>query len=222
MINNIDPNGVVRIIQEGSYFSVKNNDALILNKYLGYKLYGVSCSKTGFPVYKLNPVLKKIDKLNMNYDVINADKEIVVSKRYSDNLYEIIDPNYPLEGVESSHPEPQKQIKLKYKDKLTKYIDILLGLSNGCNALTGEVIQNFDNELRETCLEMATYFEKKLQARDKKDEDFPNAGKKWTKEEDDRLLLEFRNGKTIKEISQILKRSRGAISSRLVFLKEIA
>ena len=43
----------------------------------------------------------------------------------------------------------------------------------------------------------------------------------WSKEEDDRLLLEQREGKTIPEMSEIHKRTQGAIRSRLKKLERI-
>ncbi|MBP3607111.1 MAG: hypothetical protein J6J11_02165, partial [Treponema sp.] len=163
MVNNIDPKGIMRIKQEGFYYSVVNNDALILNKYLGYKLYGVHKFKTGFPVVGLNTVLKKIDKLGMDYDVIDKHENIVASQRFTSNSYEIIDcAEYHTTGVHSEKEEPKKQIKLSFKDKLKTYIDILQGLSEGCNIFTGEIIDNFDDELKGFCFEMAMYFDERL------------------------------------------------------------
>jgi hypothetical protein len=50
MKNNINPYGMLEIKQGGYYYNVSGNDALILNKYLGYKLYGIKQFRTGFPV----------------------------------------------------------------------------------------------------------------------------------------------------------------------------
>ena len=36
---NIDPKGVMKIKQEGFYYSVSNNDALILNKYFRKRVF---------------------------------------------------------------------------------------------------------------------------------------------------------------------------------------
>ena len=77
MVNNINPKGVLIIRQGGYYYNVSGNDALILNKYLGYKLYGVKKFRTGFPVSAEKTVLKKLDTLEMNYDLIDkTEKEI--------------------------------------------------------------------------------------------------------------------------------------------------
>ena len=46
MSNNIDSQGVMIIKQGGCYYNVSGNDALILNKYLGYKLYGINQYRT--------------------------------------------------------------------------------------------------------------------------------------------------------------------------------
>lgn len=45
--------------------------------------------------------------------------------------------------------------------------------------------------------------------------DYPNAYKKWSIEEDELLETFFNEGKSIKEICPILKRTSGAISSRI-------
>lgn len=46
-------------------------------------------------------------------------------------------------------------------------------------------------------------------------EDYPNAYEFWKEEDDDELIRLNSENKTIKEISQILKRQPSAISSRL-------
>ena len=128
MVNNINPDGILIIRQGGYYYNVSGNDALILNKYLGYKLFGVKKYRTGFPVSAEKTVLKKIDTLEMNYDLIDKTEKVLVSKRFEQNRYEIIDPEYPIEGVASDLEEPPKILKNKnktVKEKLTQYIDIL-------------------------------------------------------------------------------------------------
>ncbi|MBQ7307980.1 MAG: hypothetical protein IJW82_05575 [Clostridia bacterium] len=217
MVNRIDPKGVIKIKQEGCYYSVTNNDALILNKYLGYKIYGVYKFKTGFPVNGLDTVLKKINKLGMDYDVIDKQENIVVSQRFSSNLYETIDLiEYYSMDIHSEKEKSKKQIKLSFKDKLKTYIDILQGLSQGYNIFTGEIIDNLDDELKGFCFEMAMYFDERLQSKVNKETAIPNHGHKWTAEEDKRLLDEYNNGKTVKELCQIFQRSSGSIRSRLL------
>ena len=221
MVNNINPKGVLIIRQGGYYYNVSGNDALILNKYLGYKLYGVKKFRTGFPVSAEKTVLKKLDTLEMNYDLIDKTEKVLVSKRFEQNRYEIIDPEYPIKGVASDLEEPQKILKNKkksFKEKLSQYIDILQGLSEGVNILTGEVVKDLDKELKLYLFEMSLYFDNKLKSKEKLEEKYPQHGKKWTEEEDEQLLSEYKQGKTVKELSSIHQRGEGSVRSRLIKL----
>ena len=221
MINNINPYGVMVIKQGGYYYNVSGNDALILNKYLGYKLYGIKHFRTGFPVVGEKTVLKKIDTLGMDYDLLDQNGGVIISKRFENNRYEIIDPEYPTIGVESDFEEPKKLIKPKkqsFKEKLTQYIDILAALSEGVNILSGEIIEGLDEELRLYLFEMSLYFDSKLKTKERLEEKYPNHGKKWMEQEDKQLLEEYNQGKTIKELSLLYERGEGAIRSRLIKL----
>lgn len=51
---------------------------------------------------------------------------------------------------------------------------------------------------------------------------YPAAYEKWTKEEEQKLISEYNNGKTIEELSKILGRQPGGIRSRLKKLKIIS
>ena len=158
----IDPTGRMLIKQEGIFYSVASNDALILNKYLGYKLYGFKKLKTGFHIKSLDVVLKKIDKLGMDYDVVDQNENIILVKRFPVNGYEVVDPTeYHYDGIETEIPAPQKQIKLKLKDRMKLYIDVLQGFSEGCNLFTGEVIKDIDDNLKSICFEMSMFFDER-------------------------------------------------------------
>ena len=221
MINKINPYGVMVIKQGGYYYNVSGNDALILNKYLGYKLYGIKQFRTGFPVAGEKTVLKKIDTLGMDYDLLDQNGGVIISKRFENNRYEIIDPEYPTIGVESDLEEPKKLIKPQkqsFKEKLTQYIDILAALSEGVNILSGEIIEGLDEELRLYLFEMSLYFDTKLKTKERLEEKYPNHGKKWMEQEDKQLLEEYNQGKTIKELSLLYERGEGAIRSRLIKL----
>ena len=221
MINKINPYGVMVIKQGGYYYNVSGNDALILNKYLGYKLYGIKQFRTGFPVAGEKTVLKKIDTLGVDYDLLDQNGGVIISKRFENNRYEIIDPEYPTIGVESDLEEPKKLIKPQkqsFKEKLTQYIDILAALSEGVNILSGEIIEGLDEELRLYLFEMSLYFDTKLKTKERLEEKYPNHGKKWMEQEDKQLLEEYNQGKTIKELSLLYERGEGAIRSRLIKL----
>jgi hypothetical protein len=51
---------------------------------------------------------------------------------------------------------------------------------------------------------------------------YPNAYRLWKKEDDDRLLVLYRSGKSISELAVVFQRNEGSISSRLRKLKAMA
>ena len=212
---NSQPSGVMLIKQGGFYYGVSGNDALLLNKYLGYKLFGVKTIRTGFPVSGEETVLKKLDGLSIDYDLINQAGEIVASKRFYNNRYEIIEPNK--QNV-SETPTCKKNIKKTFKERMNMYIDILQGLSEGIDVLSGEVVEGLCDDLKLELFEMSMYFDERLKAKETLEKKHPNQGQKWTLEEDQQLLTEFKEGKTVKEISDIHQRNIGAIRSRLLKL----
>ena len=211
--------GVITIKQGGFYYNVSGNDALILNKYLGYKLFGVKAPRTGFPVSGEATVLKKLDKLSINYTLLNQAGEIVFSKRFENNQYEIINENSELSINEELIPI--KEQKKPFKQRLATYINILQGLSESVDVVTGEVVEGLSEDLKLQLFEMSVYFDDRLKSRDAQDNRYPNHGLKWTSEEDEQLLTEYQEGKTIKELSAIHRRSNGAIRSRLLNLNVI-
>ena len=211
MTNGSDPNGIIRIKQEGFFYSVYDNDALILQKHFGYKLFGVKRPKTGFPVAGLNSVAEKIKLLQMNYDIVDKEGNIIASERFENNAYEVIaSDEYP------TTPEEAKPAKATYEETLKTYINVLRGLSEGTNALTGEIIPSLDTDLKVYCLEMAKHFENKLKVKERIAEKYPNIGKKWTAEDDELLLKEYNGGKDINGLAEMFKRSTGSIRSRLL------
>ena len=213
----IDHNGIITIKQEGFYYSVSGNDALIFNHYFGYKLYGKNILRTGFPVVGEKTVLAKLDALSMNYDLFDKDGNIVVSKRFENNLYEIISMNGATIINEDRLPKVQP-IKMNFKEKMEYYSGILNGLSEGVNVVTGEMIDGLDPEIKLQLLEMSKYFDQRLKSKERQEDKYSQQGQKWSQEEDEQLLSEYREGKTIKEISEIHSRSNGAIRSRLLGL----
>ena len=107
---------------------------------------------------------------------------------------------------------------MNFKDKMEYYSGILNGLSDGVNVVTGEMVEGLDPEIKLQLLEMSKYFEQRLKSKERQEEKYPQQGQKWSQEEDEQLLSEYREGKTIKEISEIHNRSNGAIRSRLLGL----
>jgi hypothetical protein len=216
MANDINKNGSIYIKQGGFYYNVSGNDALILNKYLGYKLYGVNQFRTGFPVNGQDTVLKKIDKLHMNYEVYDQDGCCVTHKEFEDNCYEIIDPANTMQITgESSQNEGKEYKKISSTGKFQNYISILESLSEGINFATGEIIEGLDEELKDYLLEIAMYFDTMLKNKEKFKSNNPSQGKRWTKEEEEQLINEFNSGIEIKEIAKIHQRSFGSVFIRL-------
>jgi hypothetical protein len=207
--------GVMIIKQGGFYYGVSGNDALLLNKHLGYKLFGVKTVRTGFPVSGEATVLKKLDSLSIDYDLINQVGDVIVSRRFDNNRYEIIEQSNP-NGIEI--PDCKKIVKKPFKERIGAYIDILQGLSEGVDVLSGEVVEGLCDDLKLELFEMSMYFDERLKAKETLEKKHPNQGQKWTLEEDQQLLTEFKEGKTVKEISDIHQRNIGAIRSRLLKL----
>ena len=207
---------VLNIKQGGFYYNVSGNDALIFHKYLGYKLYGVKKPRTGFPVSGQETVLKKLDKLSIDYDLLNQSGNIVVSKRFERNCYEII--NLDNTQTPESAFVPLKDQKRSFKERLSTYIHILQGVSEGVDVITGETIEGLSEDVKLQLFEMSVYFDNRLKSREAQERKYPKQGQKWTLEEDEQLLAEYKEGRTLKELSQLHCRSVGAIRSRLLNL----
>lgn len=204
--------GVMIIKQGGFYYGVSGNDALLLNKHLGYNLFGVKTVRTGFPVSGEATVLKKLDSLSIDYDLINQVGDVIVSRRFDNNQYEIIEQSNP-NGIEI--PDCKKIVKKPFKERIGAYIDILQGLSEGVDVLSGEVVEGLSDDLKLELFEMSIYFDERLKTKEKLEQDHPNQGQKWSAEEDEQLLTEFNEGKSVKEMSALHQRNIGAIRSRL-------
>ena len=111
----------------------------------------------------------------------------------------------------------------------TKDYEILNCIAKSVNPYTGEVISGIDNCLKLKLEEISLKLERiikqdikdcainsaKTKTNIQHDEDFPMAWEKWTKQEDARLIDEFNQGLTIKQIAEIHNRKIGGIRSRL-------
>ena len=110
-----------------------------------------------------------------------------------------------------------------------KDYEILNSIASSVNPYTGEVISGIDNCLKLKLEEISLKLERiikqdindcainsaKTKTNLQHDEDFPMAWEKWTKQEDARLIDEFNQGLTIKQIAEIHNRKTGGIRSRL-------
>ena len=98
---------------------------------------------------------------------------------------------------------------------------LLEGLADGMNPLTGEVMSK-DDVCNDPEIIRALHTILRILDREKLSKHLPeNAGKPWKKEDDDELCRRFDNGSTVKELSHVFKRTQGAISSRLERLGKI-
>ena len=84
--------------------------------------------------------------------------------------------------------------------------------------IPNSIIINFsspNDDLKLELFEMSIYFDERLKAKEKLEQDHLNQGQKWSAEEDEQLLAEFNEGKSVKEMSALHQRNIGAIRSRL-------
>ena len=110
-----------------------------------------------------------------------------------------------------------------------KDYEILNCIASSVNPYTGEVISGIDNCLKLKLEEISLKLERiikqdikdcainsaKTKTNIQHDEDFPMAWERWTEQEDARLIDEFNQGLTIKQIAEIHNRKTGGIRSRL-------
>lgn len=77
----------ILLFKSGNFYVSLNNDALVLNKIMGYKIIqNKELLKIGFPISSLNKVLKVLEDKNVNYLII--DREIIDNVKYKKNNYE--------------------------------------------------------------------------------------------------------------------------------------
>lgn len=78
-------NDYIIFLKFGNFYEVFDNDGLILNKLFNYKIKRMKNNiKVGFPINKLEYILKLLD--SVNYVIIEKDK-VVDIKRYENNKY---------------------------------------------------------------------------------------------------------------------------------------
>lgn len=110
-----------------------------------------------------------------------------------------------------------------------KDYEIVNCIANSVNPYTGEVISGIDNclklKLEEISLTLERIFKQdinsyvtntgKIKEKIQHDVEFPMAWERWTTQEDERLIEEFNQGLTIKQIAEMHNRKTGGIRSRL-------
>ena len=107
---------------------------------------------------------------------------------------------------------------------ITRAKELLEGLADGVNPITGEVLSQDDScnqvEIVRALNTILRHLEDVLMVTGNSEPE--NAGKPWTKAEDEILCRMFDRGCSKKEICTYFKRSSGGIAARLVKLGKIA
>ncbi len=98
---------------------------------------------------------------------------------------------------------------------------LLEGLADGMNPLTGEVLPPDDACNNPDIIRALHTILRELDRKTASKRTPENAGKPWSKEDDAELCSRFDNGSSVQELSQTFKRTRGAITSRLERLGKI-
>ncbi len=154
------------LIKEGGYFyNVSGNDALLLHKHLGYKLFGNKTFKAGFPVKRLENFIETFEPFSINYKVYARSGELVTEKQFSENRYEELDQTEytqfltekkPAKSEENAAPQPTAQ----QNSVISKYTSALESVINGKNSYTGKEICGINENLKNDLCGALDYLEK--------------------------------------------------------------
>ncbi|PYZ94962.1 hypothetical protein CR194_05450 [Salipaludibacillus keqinensis] len=110
--------------------------------------------------------------------------------------------------------------------EIKKALEMITLLSDGIDPQTGEVFpeeSTYQNPETVRALFIAVKGLEKLEISEKRQKRLPeNAGKGWDEEEEELLIEAFDNGKTIKELAELHKRTNSSIKARLIKLEKIA
>ena len=101
--------------------------------------------------------------------------------------------------------------------------EILTILSDGINPITGEVLPYTDSCNQADVVRAIHSVITEINNLSKKAKKVPeNSGKLWTKDEEIKLVFEYRNGYKVYELAKKHGRTSGSIRSRLIKLGEIS
>ena len=83
----LDYKEYVILFKSGSFYISFDEDSIILNKLFNYKIINLKNNiKIGFPLNSIDLVLRKLEKLRINYVIID-NKNIINQKEYEDNNF---------------------------------------------------------------------------------------------------------------------------------------
>lgn len=103
----LDYKEYIILFKSGSFYISFDEDSIILNKLFNYKIINLKNNiKIGFPLNSIDLVLRKLEKLRINYVIID-NKNIINQKEYEDNnfskftssVFEIISINSRIEKI---------------------------------------------------------------------------------------------------------------------------
>lgn len=160
-MNKVYKDGCIVIKRKDRFFyGVYGNDALIINKYFGYKLYKRKQFGTGFPVKNLEVVLKRIADLSIDYKVVARDI-VICEKHFEENCYEILDESLNhIETIENDRNLGAFFGKKKRPNK-KECIGILKSLCENVDYYTGECIEGLSEESKEKILHLINFLSPK-------------------------------------------------------------
>lgn len=109
-------------IKVGNFYEVFDKDSLILNEIFCYKVKRIKDTiKTGFPINKLDYILKLIN--NINYIVIE-NGNITVKKEFKDNKYNSYD--FDINSIVINSIKIEEIIKILNEKILDKNISSII------------------------------------------------------------------------------------------------
>ena len=130
--------------QVGCFYEAYGNDALLLNQKANYKLVDVkNIPQVGFPIVGFDTSLERVNAICVDYDIIDNNGQIVVSKRFDNNKYEIIDSNYVENNDCLEIKNNEKPLREEYD-----IADVINELIKGVNIYTGEAITGLDANIK--------------------------------------------------------------------------
>ncbi len=103
----LDYKEYIILFKSGSFYISFDEDSIILNRLFNYKIINLKNNiKIGFPLNSIDLVLRKLEKLRINYVIID-NKNIINQKEYEDNnfskftssVFEIISINSRIEKI---------------------------------------------------------------------------------------------------------------------------
>lgn len=103
----LDYKEYVILLKSGNFYISFDEDSIILNKLFNYKIINLKNNiKIGFPLNSIDLVLRKLEKLRINYVIID-NKNTINQKEYEDNnfskftssVFEIISINSRIEKI---------------------------------------------------------------------------------------------------------------------------